>query len=97
MYFLIRCVFWLGLVFMALPWDGASLRADLSSGTEEATRLVAREAQALCARDPIGCASKAISAGNVFEAAPSQNTLRPTDLAPAWRGPVATAARRQPG
>ena len=98
MSFLIRSVFWLGLVFMALPWDGESLRADLSSHAEQATRAVAREAQALCAKDPIGCASQAIALGKAFDRdrpKNSQDTLRAPDLAPAWRGPSnVTLSRR---
>lgn len=99
MSFLIRSVFWLGLVFMALPWDGESLRADLSSQAEQATRAVTREAQALCMKDPIGCASQAIALGKAFEPASpktsSQDTLRAPDLAPAWRGPSnVTLSRR---
>jgi hypothetical protein len=99
MSFLIRSIFWLGLVFMALPWDGESLRADLSSHTQQATRALTREAQALCAKDPIGCATQAITLGKAFEPTSSQDkssqdTLRAPDLAPAWRGPSAVASRR---
>jgi hypothetical protein len=30
MFFVLRCLFWLGIVFAALPWDGVSLRMDLA-------------------------------------------------------------------
>ena len=98
MFFLIRCLFWLGLVFVALPWDGASLRADISGQADQATRALAAQAQAMCAKDPIGCATQAISLGKAFDlaaAAPSQTTLQATDLAPGWRGPATVTASRR--
>jgi hypothetical protein len=92
MSFLIRSIFWLGLVFSALPWDGESLRADLSGEVEHATRALAGQAQAICAKDPIACALQAAALGKTFEAPPSQNTLRAADLGPAWRGPAIVTA-----
>jgi hypothetical protein len=100
MFFMLRCLFWLSLVYMALPWDGVSLRADLTSHAQQASRVIVREAQDICAKDPIGCATQAIALGKAFDiaslasASASQNTLRPADLAPAWRGPATVTASR---
>jgi hypothetical protein len=100
MFFLLRCLFWLSLVYMALPWDGEDLRANLATQAQQASRVVAREVQDICVRDPIGCATQAIALGKSFDiaalatAAASQNTLRPADLAPAWRGPATVTASR---
>ena len=96
MFFLVRCIFWLGVLFMALPWDGASVRADLSEHAEQATRAIAREAQEVCAKDPIGCAAQAMAIGKAFDAAPSQNTLKPADVVHGWRGPSTLATSRRP-
>ena len=52
MFFLVRSLFWLGLVFMALPWDGASLRDELVGEAQKATQIIVRETQSLCAKDP---------------------------------------------
>lgn len=99
MFFLVRSLFWLGLVFMALPWDGASLRADLVSEAQRATQVIARETQTLCVKDPIGCAAQAISLGQSFDLrnrqGMSQDTLQTGDRTPGWRGPsTVTASRR---
>lgn len=98
MFFLIRCIFWLGIVFMALPWDGAALRAHLTGETEQAARALAGKAQEICAKDPIACAAQAASlaraAEGVVGAPPSQHTLQSADLVPGWRGPATVAARR---
>ncbi|MDB5643401.1 MAG: hypothetical protein JWN07_2718 [Hyphomicrobiales bacterium] len=102
MFFMIRSLFWLGLVFMALPWDGESLRADLADATQKGTHALARQAQALCVKDPIGCAAQAITLGQTFDPASvqdaprdhSQDTLQPGDRTPGWRGPATLAARR---
>jgi hypothetical protein len=94
MFFLVRCVFWLGIVFMALPWDGATLHADLSGQAEHAARALAAQAQAICVKDPIACAAQAISLGKGVEGSQSQHNLQPGDLAPAWRGPATVTARR---
>ncbi len=105
MFFLVRSLFWLGLVFMALPWDGASLRADLVSETQKATQVITREAQAICAKDPIGCAAQAISLGQAFDPGKafnlasrpekSQDTLLPGDRTPDWRNPATVTASRR--
>ncbi|MDB5545361.1 MAG: hypothetical protein JWO64_2510 [Hyphomicrobiales bacterium] len=92
MFFLIRCIFWLGIVFMALPWDSAGLRADISGQAEQAARALAAQAQAICVKDPIACAAQAISLGK--GAAHSQHNLQPGDFVPAWRGPATVTARR---
>ncbi len=105
MFFLVRSLFWLGLVFMALPWDGASLRDELVGEAQKATQIIVRETQSLCAKDPIGCAAQAISLGQAFDPGKafdladrpgmSQDTLQPGDRTPGWRGPATvTAARR---
>jgi hypothetical protein len=93
MFFLVRCIFWLGLVFMALPWDGVSLRADISGQAEQAARALAAQAQAICMKDPIACAAQAMSLGR-NDGSHSQHNLQPGDFTPAWRGPATATARR---
>lgn len=94
MFFLFRCIFWLGIVFMALPWDSAGLRADISGQSEQAARALAAQAQAICVKDPIACAAQAISLGKGAGASHSQNNLQPGDFVPAWRGASTVTARR---
>ncbi len=115
MFFLIRCIFWLGLVFVALPWNGEEVGSALADQAEEIGRAATDKAQALCLKDPVACANHAATAARLLggttptSASASQNTLLPSDLAPAWRGathkagatPSGTSAnmppRRSPG
>lgn len=97
MSFLIRSSFWLGLVFLALPWNGEDLRTTLSGGAEDAARTLAGEAQALCLKNPVACAEHAATIARLINGNPSQNTLEPADLAPAWRGAAKAERRRAPG
>lgn len=95
MFFLIRSIFWLGVVFLALPWDGAALRADLSGQAEHAARALAAQAQEICTKDPIACAAQAISLNRGSDSAPSQHTLQPDDMTPGWRGRATIATARR--
>ena len=106
MFFLLRAAFWLGLVFVALPWDGAALRSDLADTADAASKAAAHQAQAWCLKDPLACAESASAAARLI-ASPtpdaarepqtrSQNTLMPIDLAPQWRGHATQLAPHQP-
>lgn len=94
--FVIRCLFWLGLVYLALPWSGEELRSDIATSVEEARKSAGAKARDYCAADPLACASHAAEAARLLglapPASPSQDTLLPADLKPRWRGPPARAA-----
>lgn len=96
MFFLLRCAFWLGLVFANMDWhiDATALptTGDLSA-----------EAGRQCLANPQACAAIATRAQSIFgaiadqrpqpavaqKAAPARHTadtLLSTDRAPAWRG-----------
>jgi hypothetical protein len=99
MRFLLRSVFWLGLTFHAMPWDGAQL-ADVAPDPRAAIA-------SLTAEDHDGAAAKAV-VGAVLRAAldspatpaaaparavpaakptrPSVDALTAADRLPPWRG-----------
>lgn len=99
--FLLRSLFWLGLVFLALPLGGMDLvsgwrqAADhaLDEAKDQARQTAAQQAQDWCLKDPATCVKNAAEAADLLGLLPkteskgaSQDTLRPTDLQPAWRG-----------
>jgi hypothetical protein len=88
MFFVLRCLFWLGIVFAVLPWDGAGLRASLTEHATNTGKAALDEVQLFCLKDPAACANHAASLSKFLENAPatSQNTLEPADLRPLWRG-----------
>ena len=88
MFFVLRCLFWLGIVFAVLPWDGVSLRSDLAEQASKTSKAALDEVQLFCLKDPAACANHAASLSKFLENAPaaSQNTLEPADLRPIWRG-----------
>ncbi|MDB5649979.1 MAG: hypothetical protein JWL62_1499 [Hyphomicrobiales bacterium] len=94
MFFLIRCIFWLGLVFSALPWNGEEVRADVATGVQNASVALTNKVQSVCQRDPASCLQHAAQATKVMSAATSLNTLTRGDLAPAWKGSVPRPASR---
>jgi hypothetical protein len=96
MFFLIRCAFWLGLVFSALPWDGEDVRADLTGGAAKVSAAVVEKAQSLCLQDPAACAQHAARIGKALGTGVSQNSLLPGDLAPAWKSGIPLPPRRSP-
>lgn len=86
MFFLLRCAFWLGLVFSHLPWDGEAVRHDLATSAAQATVTAADTVQSLCLKDPAACARHAATVGKTLGVGASHNTLLASDLAPAWKG-----------
>lgn len=131
MFFLLRMVFWLGVVLVLLPTGGTQHRpagneVNASDAISAASATV-HDLKGFCGREPGACAvgsqlattigyraqagakmlyeflSEAIaphdagsppaseakpdSATPSLQRAPSENTLTPADLAPAWRGP----------
>lgn len=95
MFFILRCLFWLGLVYLALPLTGLDWRADVS-GAQQAVQETVKEAAGervkdWCLKDPATCAKNAAEAADLLGLLPpqkgaSQNTLQPDDLKPSWRG-----------
>lgn len=92
MFFLLRCVFWLGLVFLGMDWGS---RTVLPTREE-----IAQEAASRCLADPQVCASlvaqaQRFSTASIFDSAasakPSQkvsaDSLSASDRSPAWKGP----------
>ena len=72
---------------MALPWDGASLRAEFHGQAEQAAHALAAQAQAICAKDPIACAAQAISLGRGADGSRSQHICRPAISRPHGAAP----------
>jgi hypothetical protein len=95
MFFILRCLFWLGLVYLALPLTEFDWRPDLL-GAKQAAQNAAQEAVKervtdWCLKDPATCAKNAAEAADLLGLIPpqkgaSQNTLQPDDLKPIWRG-----------
>lgn len=95
MFFLFRCVFWLGIVFYHMPWsDGArpaqDARAALSDLGVSAAKSLADQAQAACVKAPRDCLAAAAKLG-ADAPSPSRSSLRDDDKRPEWRG----AAQKQ--
>jgi len=93
MFFILRCIFWLSVVFIAIHHNGLDLR---SPGERTAARTPNRaEAASLralrrsCASLPHTC--EWIGRTSVrIASAPSAQSLLPSDFAPPWRGEVAS-------
>lgn len=94
MFFLFRCVFWLGLVFYHLPWaDGArpadqarDIVAEIGAAT---TRMAVEQARAACVSTPRACLETATGAMG----AASRSSLTRDDAQPTWRDPGERHAR----
>ncbi len=89
MMFFLRCLFWLGLVYFALPLGGIDLASEWRQAKDTATETAAQSARDWCLKDPATCAKNASEAADLLGLLPkgsSQDTLRPADLQPAWRG-----------
>lgn len=88
MFFLLRCAFWLGLVFFNMDWRGGD---SLLPSPDQAARVAA----ARCLASPDICAKVVSGAQNLYMAsiagrAPpkaSTDTLMDGDRRPAWQEP----------
>lgn len=97
MFFLFRCVFWLGLVFYHLPWPGGAapveearaLAAQLGATSSHA---LAAQAQAACGAHPTQCLALAASTAGRAAGA-SRSSLTQDDRQPDWRGGAIRSAR----
>jgi hypothetical protein len=97
--FLLRCLFWLGLVFSQIAQLEGSSAASLASGAARDARsqiagqtaLIARSAtdalERQCGADPARCLALArdAAAATARSAAPARDSLTAADRAPAWR------------
>jgi hypothetical protein len=93
MFFLLRCAFWLGLVFANMDW--ASTDALLPT-PEQLTRAATSQ----CLDNPDACAKLVAGAQKLYTgtiadrpqarpgAKPSSDSLAAGDRLPAWRGPA---------
>jgi len=91
MFFILRCLFWLGLVYLALPLSGLDWRADVSDAQQAVQEAAGERVKDWCLKDPATCAKNAAEAADLLGLLPpqkgaSQNTLQPGDLKPTWRG-----------
>ncbi|HUZ67869.1 MAG TPA: hypothetical protein VMU56_09430 [Beijerinckiaceae bacterium] len=99
MFFTLRCVFWLGIVFIAIHHydpDARFLRHAAVAHAPAAASATASAARALertCLRTPRACAKLETKAGRALSAAlvlaaelPSAQSLQPADFRPPWRG-----------
>ncbi len=56
MFFLLRCVFWLGLTFAMMEWpEGASPTAEPAALAQNAADAAAKDIATRCAADPQAC------------------------------------------
>ncbi|MBX9861116.1 MAG: hypothetical protein K2Y42_00060 [Hyphomicrobium sp.] len=95
MFFLIRCAFWLTIVFSSLPWNEHAVRSDLAKGADLARESATDKLHSLCLTDPAACARHAAMVGKALGVSASSNSLLPSDLTPAWKGrPQPTAMHR---
>lgn len=91
MFFILRCLFWLGLVYLALPLSGLDWRADVTDAQQAVQEAAGERVKDWCLKDPATCAKNAAEAADLLGLLPpqkgaSQNTLQPGDLKPTWRG-----------
>lgn len=94
--FLLRCLFWLGLVFSQIAQlegsSAASLAGDAARDAKgriaDQTAILARKAtetaERQCGGDPARCLTLAAQAAAVT-AAPGRDSLTAADRAPTWR------------
>ena len=101
MMFLLRSLFWLSLVYLALPLGGVDLASEWNKAKATATETAVQGAQDWCVKDLAACAKNASEAADLLGLTPkeqaksgTQDTLRPTDLQPAWRGHEKTKPAR---
>jgi hypothetical protein len=92
MRFMLKSIFWLGLVYHAMPWgdarlgDAAPTLASLAaSGGEEATSLIARAAL----RGALDLDAPLANAAPAKSQPASLDTLTPDDRRAPWRGAAA--------
>lgn len=83
MFFLVKCAFWLGIVFYLMPWpaqEGPAVLARRGAAdlAERAQQAVAERAAGACAADPQACLDFARQAAGARRAAPHQAALRAT-------------------
>jgi len=105
MSFLLRCLFWLGLVVSQISErEGASLarlaqpaRQGLAAGAEQLKDRAVEAAVASCRENTAACLALAAKASGLVAPAASRaapepgghDTLREADRTPAWRAPRA--------
>ena len=85
MFFLLRCVFWLGLVFSALPWNGEGSRFQPALALEAARGAVATASAVTgeyCAATPAECLKAAAQLNALFEQISAQAEIPPGELSP---------------
>lgn len=100
MLFLLRCAFWLGLVFSALPWSGGTnpvAPLKLAEAAQTVARKAAATAATQCSATPLECLEAAGKLNRLFEIVAaagdgqetnsvSPGTLNLIDRLPAWQG-----------
>ena len=132
MWFVLRMIFWLGVVLVLLPNVGAQPPPKSQISASQAllaAKDIVAEIQHFCERQPEACVAgsqatvtlgqraqlgakilkeflsdqlgsyesrsvRTMRSVPIRPARPSQHTLRPTDLAPPWRGPRPTDTPR---
>lgn len=96
MFFLLRMVFWLTLVFALLPSGGSKPGAAMPGVEAACEQAGIRKSHDLARSAPRQTRSSATTAAARSPAAnPSQGTLTAADLAPAWRGPRSDRHRKR--
>ena len=94
MFFLLRCAFWLGLVFLAMARDGGALNflaPDSAPSVAAASASPSRVLERTCARTPHVCAMTLKKAAAFIEPRVRRGfakgqSLEAADLSLPWRG-----------
>jgi hypothetical protein len=88
MFFLLRCLFWLGLVFSHIAGlEGLNVAAFANQGAAGLGRAAMDAASQKCRAEPDKCLALATQAARLRQDAgdASRDTLNAGDRAPAWR------------
>lgn len=98
MFFLLRSVLWLGIVFWAMPWNGeGSPGQHPLEAARELAQSTARGASGVCSASPAECIAAARKLHALFEQVASEDAgaqggqaggaLSALDRMPGWRAP----------
>jgi hypothetical protein len=88
--FLLRCLFWLGLVFFQIAQregadPSATMNPAVASQTARLGQMAAKAAARQCEARPDACVALAGAAAKINLSAPSRDTLTRRDRTTAWR------------
>lgn len=94
MLFIARCIFWLGLVYLAMARDAGVLPSAIDFQPQQAAASAAKAVGSACVRTPDLClraarTAAALGSASADAAHVGAQTLGAADLALPWRGKTA--------